>query len=221
LLAVARRLAFSEKDENEDRVALYEILLRSFAAGVTELHIWAPSFVADVSERPIASPVARHQNRRTKRITTLRHTGLELNDALSRNLLELLDGTRDLATLVEALAAIVQAGKATLEADGEPVTDPAKIREMIAKELPFCAQRSRTLCRSDWLARPNLPTRNRHGANAERAHGGPPADTVSLRLMTQKLNTATSGSGRRRCKCWSITCYSEFGTSFQLGFVFS
>jgi methyltransferase-like protein len=66
----------------------------------------------------------------------LRHTGLELNDALSRNLLELLDGTRDFAALVEAMAAVVQAGKATLEANGEPVSDPAKIREMIAKQLP-------------------------------------------------------------------------------------
>jgi methyltransferase-like protein len=66
----------------------------------------------------------------------LRHTGLELNDALSRNLLELLDGTRDFAALVEAMAAVVQAGKATLEANGEPVSDPTKIREMIAKQLP-------------------------------------------------------------------------------------
>ena len=136
LLAAARRLAFTEKDETENRVALCEILLRSFAAGVTELHVWAPSFVTYVSEHPIASPVARYQNRRTKRVTTLRHTGLELNDALSRNLLELLDGTRDFTALVEAMAAVVQTGKATLEANGQPVSDPVKIRDMIADELP-------------------------------------------------------------------------------------
>jgi hypothetical protein len=34
------------------------------------------------------------------------------------------------------MAAVVQAGKATLEANGEPVSDPAKIREMIGEELP-------------------------------------------------------------------------------------
>jgi hypothetical protein len=34
------------------------------------------------------------------------------------------------------MAAVVQAGKATLEANGEPVSDPAKIHEMIAEELP-------------------------------------------------------------------------------------
>src|SRR5262245_30793608 len=136
LLAAARRLAFSEKGENEDRVTLREILVRCFAAGVTELHVWAPSFVTYVSEHPIASPVARHQNRRMKRVTTLRHTGLELNDELSRNLIELLDGTRDFAALVEAMAAVVKAGKATLEAAGERVTDPTKVREMIAEGLP-------------------------------------------------------------------------------------
>ena len=136
LLGAARRLVPEETDENENVTALCEVLLRSFAAGVTELHVWAPSFVTDLSERPLASAVARYQNRSRKRISTLRHTGLELNDALSRKLLDLLDGTRDFAVLVEALAAVVQAGKATLEANGEPVTDPAKIREMIAEELP-------------------------------------------------------------------------------------
>jgi hypothetical protein len=69
----------------------------------------------------------------------LRHTGVELNDEISRNLLDLLDlldGTRDFAALVEAMALVVQADKATLQTNGEPISDPAKIREMIAKELP-------------------------------------------------------------------------------------
>jgi hypothetical protein len=43
LLAAARRLAFSE-DENENRVVLCEILLRSFAAGFTELHVLGTGF---------------------------------------------------------------------------------------------------------------------------------------------------------------------------------
>ena len=67
----------------------------------------------------------------------MRHASLDLNDALSRNLLDLLDGTRDFTALVEAMAAVVQAGKATIEDDGKPVTDPAKIRKMIAEQLPF------------------------------------------------------------------------------------
>lgn len=136
VLAAARRLAPSENDERENTAALCDLLLRAYAAGVIELHVWAPQFVTDVTERPLASPLARHQNHRKKRITTLRHTGLELNDALSRNLLDLLDGTRDIPALVEALAAAVEAGKATLEPGGERITDPAKIRKIIAEKLP-------------------------------------------------------------------------------------
>ena len=136
LLAAARQLVREETDENENVTALCEVLLRSFAAGVTELHVWAPSFVTDISKRPLASAVARHQNRRGKRISTLRHTGLELSDALSRKLLDLLDGTRDFAALVEALSVFVQNGEATLESEGERVSEPAQIRKLIAAGLP-------------------------------------------------------------------------------------
>jgi methyltransferase-like protein/2-polyprenyl-3-methyl-5-hydroxy-6-metoxy-1,4-benzoquinol methylase len=150
LLKAARRLVAEETDENENVTALYEVLLRSFAAGVTELHVWAPSFVTNVSERPLASAVARYQNRRGKRISTLRHTGLQLNDALSRKLLDLLDGTRDFAAIAEALSVFVQKGEATLESEGEPVTEPTQIRKIIADGLPQALNR---LARSAILVR--------------------------------------------------------------------
>ncbi len=150
LLGAARRLVPEESDENENVTALCEVLLRAYAAGVTELHVWAPSFVTDVSERPLASAVARHQNRRVKRISTLRHTGLELNDALSRKLLDLLDGTRDFAALVEALSVFVQTGEATLESEGARVSEPAQIRKTIADGLPQALNR---LARSAILVR--------------------------------------------------------------------
>jgi methyltransferase-like protein len=136
LLGAARCLVAEETDENENVTALCEVLLRAFAAGVTELHVWTPSFVTDVSERPLASPVVRYQNRRGKRLSTLRHTGLELNDALSRKLLDLLDGTHDFAGLVEALSVFVQRGEATLESEGERVSEPTQIRKLIAAGLP-------------------------------------------------------------------------------------
>src|SRR5436190_10016696 len=47
LLGAARRLVPEESDENENVTALCEVLLRAYAAGVTELHVWAPSFVTD------------------------------------------------------------------------------------------------------------------------------------------------------------------------------
>jgi len=94
--------------------------------------------------------VARYQNRRGKRISTLRHTGLQLNDALSRKLLDLLDGTRDFAAIAEALSVFVQKGEATLESEGEPVTEPTQIRKIIADGLPQALNR---LARSAILVR--------------------------------------------------------------------
>ena len=145
LLAAARRSILSEArgsaEEQEDTMALCHLLLRAYAAGVVELHLWAPRFVTEVSDRPVASPIARLEISRRKRVTTLRHTGIELTDDLSRHLLELLDGTRDFEALVDSLAALVLAGKAQVHRVGEPVTGPAQVREIISDELPLALDR--------------------------------------------------------------------------------
>jgi methyltransferase-like protein/trans-aconitate methyltransferase len=144
LLTATRRLAQSEAtqdSEQQDSTALCDLLLRAYAAGVVELHVWAPHLVTNISDRPIASPVARLQGRRGKRVTTLRHSGLELSDENSRDLLALLDGTRDFGTLVDSLAGLVQAGKAQVRRDGEPVTEPEQVRAIIASELPLALER--------------------------------------------------------------------------------
>lgn len=145
LLAAARHLALSEEkqdsEEKEDVAALCDLLLRAYAAGVVELHLWTPRLVTKVSDRPVASPIARLESRRGQRVTTLRHTGIELSDENSRDLLGLLDGTRDFGTLVDSLEALVQAGKAQVRRDGEPVTEPAQVRAIIASELPLGLER--------------------------------------------------------------------------------
>ncbi|MGA7216466.1 MAG: class I SAM-dependent methyltransferase [Terrimicrobiaceae bacterium] len=143
LLAAARR-ALSEQTQDsdeEDSAALCNLLARAYAAGVVELHVWAPHLVTTVSDRPIASPIARLESRRGERVTTLRHTGLELSDQNSRDLLALLDGTRDFEALVDSLATLVKAGDAQIRRDGEPVTEPAQVRSIIASELPLALER--------------------------------------------------------------------------------
>ena len=142
LEAAAQRLAFSaEPDCKQNTAALCDLLLRTYAAGIVELHCWAPPLVTQVSDRPVASPVARLENRLGKRVTTLRHTGLELSDEISRALLELLDGTRDLEALVDSLTGSVEAGNAQVRCEGEPVKEPARVRAILASELPLALER--------------------------------------------------------------------------------
>jgi SAM-dependent methyltransferase len=127
---------------DEDFAVLSDLLLRAFASGVVELHVWAPRMMTtEVSDKPVASPVARFESRVGKRLTTLRHTGLELDDALSRELLGLLDGTRDLAALEEALAASVAAGRIPMHCDGRVVSDFTEARKILADELPRAIER--------------------------------------------------------------------------------
>jgi len=132
LLAAAR--ADGKRDAGEEE--LRDLLLRGFAAGAIELHTWAPRLEAEVSERPVASELARYQNRLRTRVTTLHQTGIELTDPLSRDLLELLDGTRDCGALVEALAALAQSRNTVVNRDGAPATDPEQVRAVIAEGLP-------------------------------------------------------------------------------------
>jgi hypothetical protein len=61
-----------------------------------------------VTARPVASALARRQARDSHHVTSLCHTVVEL-DETGRNLLPLLDGTRDHAALAAALPGIPSA----------------------------------------------------------------------------------------------------------------
>ena len=145
LLKAARHLAPPEARENsqaeEDAAALRSLLVRAYAAGIVELHLWSPNLVTKASARPLASPVARFESRRGTRVTTLRHTGLELSDQNSRDLLELLDGTRDFYALVDALATLVLEGKAHVRRGNELITEPSQLQAIISSELPRALER--------------------------------------------------------------------------------
>ena len=80
-----------------------DALRRAYAANLVHLHVWTPALTITPSERPIASALARLQAAEGTRVTTLRHTSVEVADELGRRLIGLLDGTRDRAALVGEL----------------------------------------------------------------------------------------------------------------------
>ena len=86
-----------------DDPAVAEMLRRAYAANLVRLHVWAPALTTTPSERPVASALARLQAAQRTRVTTLRHTSVEVPDELGRRLIGLLDGTRDRAALVAEL----------------------------------------------------------------------------------------------------------------------
>lgn len=140
LLEKARETAGRGKTTNPaaldaDRRELADFLLRCYAVGFVDLHSYPSTFVAHASERPTASPLVLWQIHRGPTISSLRQLPIKIQDALGRELLKLLDGTRDRAALLEELGKTVASGAAVIHCDGNPVTDPKKALEQLAAQL--------------------------------------------------------------------------------------
>lgn len=138
LLVEARtRLQVTPLDDgiDEDALILAEIMLRAYEANLIELHTRSLPCVTSVSERPRVSALARWQLQTRASATTLRHVTMEIDDALGRHLVELLDGTRDRNAVLAALEPLFTSGLVTLTDGGEVITKPAKIREVLGKQL--------------------------------------------------------------------------------------
>jgi SAM-dependent methyltransferase len=82
------------------------LLLRLFEARALELRVRPPRLVSTVSERPVASLLARLQAASGQTaVTNQRHVNVLLTDDLTRQFLMLLDGSRDRAALLRDLLA--------------------------------------------------------------------------------------------------------------------
>jgi SAM-dependent methyltransferase len=93
----------------DDERGLTESLVVIWLGGFLEVHAWPGSAAAEAGERPLASPLARLQAQTGRRVASLRHRVIELEEA-DRALLGALDGTRD---------------RAAIAAGFEPPLDPA------------------------------------------------------------------------------------------------
>jgi methyltransferase-like protein len=85
-------------------------LLRLYlSGGPVELHVVAPMFVREVSDRPRASPLARYQALQGDVVTNLRHEPVQLSD-VERFTIRLLDGSLDRAAIAAALEDAIRRG---------------------------------------------------------------------------------------------------------------
>jgi methyltransferase-like protein/2-polyprenyl-3-methyl-5-hydroxy-6-metoxy-1,4-benzoquinol methylase len=125
----------AESEEVEVGATLAQILFQVYTTDLIELAPRPSDFVLEVSERPLASPLARWQIQQDTIVTNLRHTSVLVEGALSKQLLLSLDGTKDRTALLETLIPLVQSGEADLLEEGAPVRDPQRIRELLPDEL--------------------------------------------------------------------------------------
>ena len=132
-LVVAAQAFLGQTMGNEDVQLLAVNLLRAFSysSKLVELHMMALPFVMAVSERPLASPLARYQAQAKLQLVNQRHERVNL-DKLSLYLLPFLDGTRTHEDLLALLMQLVAEG--IIQVVGE-ARDTAVVQQQMAQEL--------------------------------------------------------------------------------------
>ena len=105
--ALIGRPATDELTDPESQ-ALFEMFVEIYAPGLATLHISPPRFAQSVSERPLASPLARWLARTTSHLPNLCHAPVTMEHPSGRHLLTLLDGTRDRGALAREMRAFME-----------------------------------------------------------------------------------------------------------------
>jgi methyltransferase-like protein len=119
--------------EHHRRVFL-EHLLRCYAAGSLELRSWQAHFVTEVSEWPKISALAQYLVARGLPVVNQRHHVVRL-DPPTQRLCLFLDGTRDRTALLSHFTELVKEGELAVRLDGDPLTDPHEIEDVMADGL--------------------------------------------------------------------------------------
>jgi methyltransferase-like protein len=119
----------------EEAVVTQQLLLL-YSKGLIDLIAIPHLPVAAGADKPLkATALMRFQALNEGRhVTNLRHVSVRV-DAFSRHVLALLDGTRDLNAVVEGMATKVNAGVFTVQDSGQPITDPDRLRAVLAPRV--------------------------------------------------------------------------------------
>src|SRR5262249_8626938 len=100
---------------DDEAEGLAEVVLAAYGGGLAAVHLpqaWLPVVPG---ERPVLSPLARWQLTRGREVVTgLRHTCTRMEQPAMRELLLLLDGTRDAQAVAAELGRRIDAGQVPL-----------------------------------------------------------------------------------------------------------
>jgi methyltransferase-like protein/ubiquinone/menaquinone biosynthesis C-methylase UbiE len=109
-----------EHQTEQKKASLGTDLLRLYAWGAIELHSCPPHFVTSPSECPQVSPLARVQAQDGLFVTNLRQEGIKLDETL-RQIVMLLDGSRNREGIFEGVNHLIKGGVLKLQRDGVPI----------------------------------------------------------------------------------------------------
>lgn len=148
-LAMAEGLdAFTVCDADRltaDRGSLTQLMLELYSKDLISLRAHPPRSLHELQEHPFANALIREQAVRHKWATSLRHEVVSLND-LDCQLLQRLDGTRDLAALAREFGTLVERGDLVVEHEGQEAAKIAAndnlLRQLVGHGLQRLARMS-------------------------------------------------------------------------------
>jgi methyltransferase-like protein/2-polyprenyl-3-methyl-5-hydroxy-6-metoxy-1,4-benzoquinol methylase len=111
-----------------------DMVRQGYFAGFLELCLDVPKVTTQVSERPVASPLARVLAAKEQALPNVWHRYVPLSP-MHRQVVRLLDGSRAAADIVEGFWHLAQKGEFTLEKAGQPVLDPEEVRRVARASL--------------------------------------------------------------------------------------
>jgi methyltransferase-like protein len=121
---------------------LCDFLHRLYAANSLELHAYQPPLARIAGERPLASALARWQNQNWNWVANQRHRPVQVESALGKFALSLLDGSHDRKSLLREISHAIQSGVLSPQ---DPLTSPhdsAILAEDLDQQLQALAQHS-------------------------------------------------------------------------------
>jgi methyltransferase-like protein len=141
-----QQYGFVPKPDQDVPADIAEFIWATYRAGALDLHLHVPPFVVHASDKPLASPMARWQARRSEVVSTLHHRSLKLSGPIQRGILALLDGARDRSALRADLLEVFASGTLDLlDGDGKVISDMSVVSRAIDGELEdFLQKASRT-----------------------------------------------------------------------------
>jgi SAM-dependent methyltransferase len=117
--------------EGNETAVLAEALAKAYRSGFLLLNIFPPKVVNWISECPAVSELARCQLQRSDSAVSQLHASLKFPDSLARQLVLLLDGTRDQQMLAHDLIEFVKSGGAKISQGDVPVEDLEEISTIV------------------------------------------------------------------------------------------
>jgi methyltransferase-like protein len=126
--------SLTENEFQRHRRVFLEYLLKCYAAGSLEVRSWQADFLTEVSERPKVSALAQYLVAHGLPVVNQRHHVVHL-DPPTQRLCLFLDGTRDRTELLLHFTELVAEGALTVRLDGDPLTNPHQIRDVMADGL--------------------------------------------------------------------------------------